>query len=49
VLALVSVPGSIHYRVLPGQRRDAALADPHVFDAVTPIDPADWWRVVSAA
>ena len=49
VLALVSVPGSIHYRVLAGQRRDAVLADPHVFDAVAPVGPADWWRVVSAA
>lgn len=49
VLALVSVAGSIHYRVLPGQRRDAVLADPHVVDAVAPAAPADWWRVVSAA
>ena len=49
VLALVSVPGSIHYRVLPGQRRDAVFADPHLFDAVAPVGPADWWRVVSAA
>jgi hypothetical protein len=49
VLALVSESGSIHYRVVRGQRRDAALADPHVFDAVAPIGVADWWRVVSAA
>src|SRR6516225_7682585 len=30
VLALVSVRGSVHYVVLPGLRRDAALAEPHV-------------------
>jgi hypothetical protein len=46
---LVSVPGSIHYRVLPGEHRDAVLADPHAFDGVAPVGPTDWWRVVSAA
>lgn len=50
VLALVSVPGSIHYRVLPGLRRDDLLA------ALTPGDgqgtsarvraAAEWWRPV---
>jgi hypothetical protein len=30
VLALVSVPGSIHYVVLPGLRRDEVLDRPHL-------------------
>ena len=33
VLALVSVPGSIHYRVVPGLRRSDLLADPELLDA----------------
>jgi hypothetical protein len=41
VLALVSVPGSIHYRVLPGLRRgDLPLK-------LT--DPASWWCPVTVA
>ena len=46
VLALVSVPGSIHYQVVPGLRRDAVLAAPHLLDATAPQAPAAWWRVV---
>ncbi len=34
VLALGSVPGSIHYRVVPGLRRDEVLAAPHLLAAV---------------
>ena len=49
VLALVSVPGSIHYMVLPGLRRDEALATPHLLDATAPDDVAAWWRPVEAA
>lgn len=45
VLALVSVPGSIHYRVLPGLRRDDVLADP----ARVPGTGRQWWRPVPAA
>jgi hypothetical protein len=30
VLALVSVPGSVHYIVLPGLRRDQLLGEPQV-------------------
>ena len=46
VLALVSEPGSIHYRVCPGLRRDGLLADPAIMAAVAP-DRADaWWRVI---
>jgi hypothetical protein len=40
VLALVSVPGSIHYVVLPGLRRDAMLERPHLLGG----DDA-WWRL----
>jgi hypothetical protein len=40
VLALVSVPGSIHYVVLPGLRRDEVLDRPHLLGG----DQA-WWRL----
>jgi hypothetical protein len=42
VLALVSVPGSIHYVVLPGLRRDELLARPQLLAAAA--DTAAWWR-----
>jgi hypothetical protein len=48
VLALVSVPGSIHYVVLPGLRRDELLARPQVL-ADTAADVAAWWRPVGAS
>jgi hypothetical protein len=41
VLALVSVPDSIHYVVLPGLRRDAVLEKPQLLGG----DDA-WWRLV---
>src|SRR5215475_10732979 len=41
VLALVSAPGSIHYVVLPGLRRDAVLEQPQLLGG----DDA-WWRPV---
>ncbi len=44
VLALVSVPGSIHYVVLPGLRRDELLARPQVL-AGEAADAAAWWRL----
>jgi hypothetical protein len=44
VLALVSVPGSIHYVVLPGLRRDELLARPQVLADVA-ADAAAWWRL----
>jgi hypothetical protein len=47
VLALVCVPGSIHYMVVPGLRRDEVLADPLLLDAVDTTDDATWWRVVA--
>lgn len=43
VLALVSVPGSIRYLVLPGTERDALLAGA----APAPPDPARWWEPTS--
>jgi hypothetical protein len=48
VLALVSVPGSIHYMVLPGLRRDDLLVRPHVL-AWAPAGRAAWWRPVAVS
>jgi hypothetical protein len=42
VLALVSVPGSIHYLVLPGLRRDELLARPQVLGGAA-ADEQAWW------
>jgi hypothetical protein len=47
VLALVSVPGSIHYVVLPGLRRDELLARPQIL-ADAAAGPAAWWRLAEA-
>ena len=49
VLALVSVPGSIAYQVVPGVRRDDVLADPQLLATVVPDDQGAWWRVLEAA
>jgi hypothetical protein len=46
LLALVSVPGSIDFRVLAGLRRDELLADPYRVMGFAPLDPDAWWRVV---
>ena len=43
VLALVSAPGSIHYIVLPGLRRDELLARPQIAVGAAADFPA-WWR-----
>ena len=44
VLALVSVPGTIHYRVLPGPWRDDLLSNP----GLTPGDETGaWWRLTA--
>lgn len=48
VLALVSVRGSIHYVVLPGLRRDAALEEPHLLPGAAAGATA-WWRLAEAA
>jgi hypothetical protein len=48
VLALGSVSGSIHYRVLPGVRRDDLLRASHILRP-TGLDGAEsWWRPVQA-
>jgi hypothetical protein len=44
VLALVSVPGSIHYIVLPGLRRDEVLRRPQVLAHQVTAGAAAWWR-----
>jgi hypothetical protein len=54
VLALVSVPGSIHYIVLPGLDRDDVLAraellDPAPAEAGQSPDAAAWWRLAGVA
>ena len=49
VLALVSVPGSIHYLVLPGLRRDGFLARPQVLAGAAAADSAAWWRPVEVS
>jgi hypothetical protein len=49
VLALVSVPGSIHYMVLPGLRRDDLLTQPQAADGIAGADGAAWWRPVEVA
>ena len=48
VLALVSVPGSIHYMVLPGLRRGEFLARPRG-PAGAAADGAAWWRPVDVS
>ena len=47
VLELVSVPGSISYKVLPGLRRDEVLADPARMAAAE--GDRAWWRLLSQA
>ncbi len=47
VLALGSVPGSIHYQVLPGLRRDELLQAPRRLESVAPAAP--WWRLLEVA
>jgi hypothetical protein len=46
VLQLVSAPGSIHYRVLPGLRRQQVLDDPRLLGGPALPVTADWWRPV---
>jgi hypothetical protein len=45
VLALVSVPGSIHYRVLPGLLRDDLISNPQLAPAD---ETGTWWRLSAA-
>jgi hypothetical protein len=46
VLALVSVRGSIHYRVLPGLRRDEVNERPDILGGNAVPDATLWWRLV---
>ena len=48
VLALVSVPGSIHYVVLPGLARDDFAFGPTASGDLV-ADDAAWWRVVGCS
>ncbi|MGW6907056.1 hypothetical protein [Streptomyces sp. NPDC054940] len=45
VLALVSVPGSIRYAVLPGLRRDDVIADPGLIEGSASHDAEAWSRI----
>lgn len=45
VLALVSVRGSIHYRVVPGLARDDVIMCPSLFDQVDPAGAGTWWLI----
>jgi len=49
VLELACPAGSIHYKVVPGFRRDAVLQDPQLLAAASPEDGAAWWRPVGVA
>ncbi|HEY5887771.1 MAG TPA: hypothetical protein VIT24_08610 [Acidimicrobiales bacterium] len=44
VLALVSVPGSIHYVVMPDLERDELLGEPDRLDVIDGSE--EWWRLV---
>jgi hypothetical protein len=46
VLELGCVPGSIQYRVIPGVRRDAVLADPDLMGTSTADEPP-WWKLAA--
>jgi len=48
VLALVSEPGSIHYAVLPGLRRDVLLERPQAVPGAAQ-DAAAWWRLAGVS
>lgn len=48
VLELVSVEGSIDYRVIPGRRRDEMLDDPTLLQGYAPTEVDAWWRVLAA-
>ena len=49
VLELVSVPGSIHYRVVPGLGRDEFLARPDLSHPEPNVEASAWWRSVVVA
>jgi len=51
VLDLACPRGAVHYRVIPGLRRDDVLDNPQLLDAVAPEEQAAeaWWRLVGRA
>ncbi|MER6973475.1 hypothetical protein ABT304_20595 [Nocardioides sp. NPDC000445] len=49
VLALVSEPGSIDFRVVPGMHRDDVLADPGMLEGHTSPTIPDWWCPVGSS
>ena len=49
VLALVSVPGSVHYTVLPGLRRDDLLGRPQLLANSALSDATAWWRLTAVS
>ena len=49
VLALVSVPGTIGYKVLPGLTRDEVLADPARMVGAAAGSQDAWWRLQTQA
>ena len=48
VLALVCVPGSIHYEIVPGLTREELLRDPATLDARAPAQMRDALRLTAA-
>ncbi len=48
VLELVSVTGSIDYRVIPDRRRDEVLEDPALLERYAPEEAGAWWRLLPA-
>jgi hypothetical protein len=48
-LALVSVPGSTHYIVLPGLRRNELLGRPQVLASTAAADMSAWWRLAGVS
>ncbi|WP_334171989.1 hypothetical protein [Sinomonas sp.] len=48
VLELVCVPGTIRYKVLPGLRRDEALAEPTRMATSSDGPDGAWWRLLAA-
>ncbi|MER6940690.1 hypothetical protein ABTX24_19445 [Nocardioides sp. NPDC127514] len=49
VLALVSEPGSIDFRIVPGMHRDEVLADPGLLEGHTSPTIPDWWCPVGTS
>lgn len=49
ILELVSVPGSISYKVIPGLRRDEVLTNPARMQAAAAIQDHAWWRLLGQA